>query len=97
MFRTPERRSFLRYVAVYVWIGALIDFVLTMLLVLTVHWWTRPLLNVSPRKPQSSTPRWFWLLVARGDGSQFLDLLATALAEFLARRKLPNTQATAWH
>ena len=47
------------YVAVYVWIGVLIDFGLTMLLVLTAHWWTRPLLNVSPRKAQSSTPRWF--------------------------------------
>ena len=52
-----------QYVAVYVWIGVLIDFGLTMLLVLTAHWWTRPLLNVSPRKAQSSTPRWFWLLV----------------------------------
>ena len=33
----------------------------------------------------------------RGDGSQFLDLLATALSEFLARRKLPNSQRDRRH
>jgi hypothetical protein len=34
------------YVAVYVWIAALINLVLVTLLALTAHWWTRPLLNV---------------------------------------------------
>jgi hypothetical protein len=34
---------------------------------------------------------------SRGDGSQLLDLLAAALAEFLARRKLPNTQRDRRH
>ena len=54
------------YVAVFVWIAALIDLIVVILLGMTAHWWTRPLLNfrVSSLNPQPSTPRWFWALVA---------------------------------
>jgi hypothetical protein len=54
-----------QYVAVYVWIGALIDLVLATLLAMTAPWWTRPLLSgqSSAPSPRPSTPRWFWPLV----------------------------------
>ncbi len=55
-----------QYVAVFVWFAALVDLIVVILLGMTAHWWTRPLLNfqLSSLNPQPSTPRWFWPLVA---------------------------------
>lgn len=50
------------YVAVYVWIGLLINLIVTALLAFTATWWTRPLAGQPGRRPPS--PRWFWPLVA---------------------------------
>ncbi|HET7237860.1 MAG TPA: glycosyltransferase family 39 protein, partial [Terrimicrobiaceae bacterium] len=50
------------YVAVYVWIGLLINLIVTTLLAFTASWWTRPLAERPFRR--SSPPRWFWPLVA---------------------------------
>jgi hypothetical protein len=50
------------YVAVYVWIGLLINLIVTALLALTATWWTRPLAEQPVHRAPS--PRWFWPLVA---------------------------------
>jgi hypothetical protein len=56
-----------QYVAVYLWIAALLNLALAAILFLTAHWWARPMSDeplAASISPQRSVPVWFWPLVA---------------------------------